>query len=101
MIKAKDAFGNPDLHPLKKMKRTRVPRGRQAHGGREARRRERRQGEDERHPPDREGPGDDVEVRLVHPLAEKDIKYSVEVVQVSDPRPPPMPAEALELEEES
>ena len=44
--------------------------------------------------------GDDVDVRLVHPLAEKDIKYAVEVVQVSDPRPPPMPAAALELEEE-
>ena len=45
--------------------------------------------------------GDDVEVRLVHPLAEKDIKYSVEVVHVTDPRPPPMPAKALKLEEES
>ena len=42
--------------------------------------------------------GDDIDVRLVHPLAEKDIKYSVEVVQVSDPRPPPMPAKALKLE---
>lgn len=45
--------------------------------------------------------GDEVDVRLVHPLAEKDIKYAVEVVQVSDPRPPPVPAEALELEPES
>ena len=44
--------------------------------------------------------GDDVEVRYVHPLAEKDIKYSVEVIQVSDPRPPPMPAQAMELEPE-
>ena len=43
---------------------------------------------------------DEVEVRLVHPLAEKDIKYSVEVVNVRDTRPPPMPAAALELEEE-
>lgn len=42
----------------------------------------------------------EVEVRYVHPLAEKDIKYSVEVVGVTDPRPPPMPAAALELEEE-
>jgi FKBP-type peptidyl-prolyl cis-trans isomerase SlyD len=40
----------------------------------------------------------EVEVRYVHPLAEKEIKYSVEVLQVSDPRPPPMPAQALELE---
>ena len=37
----------------------------------------------------------------MHPLADKDIKYSVEVIQVSDPRPPPMPAQALELEDES
>jgi hypothetical protein len=44
--------------------------------------------------------GDDIEVRLVHPLAEKDIKYAVEVVHVTDPRPPPMPAKALDLEEE-
>jgi FKBP-type peptidyl-prolyl cis-trans isomerase 2 len=44
--------------------------------------------------------GDDIDVRLVHPLAEKDIRYSVEVVQVSDPRPPPVPAQALELEED-
>jgi len=45
--------------------------------------------------------GDDVEIRYVHPLAEKKIKYAVEVVQVRDPRPPPMPAAAIELEEES
>ena len=44
--------------------------------------------------------GDEVEVRYLHPLAEKEIKYVVEVVQVSDPRPPPMPAQALELEPE-
>ena len=43
---------------------------------------------------------DEVEVRLVHPLADKDIQYSVEVVQVRDPRPPPVPAAALDLEEE-
>ncbi len=42
----------------------------------------------------------EVDVRYLHPLAEKEIKYSVEVLQVSDPRPPPMPAQALELEPE-
>jgi len=42
----------------------------------------------------------EVEVRYIHPLAEKQIKYAVEVLQVSDPRPPPMPAQALELEPE-
>jgi len=44
---------------------------------------------------------DTVDVRYVHPLAEKDLKYSLEVVSVSDPKPPPLPAQALELEEES
>lgn len=44
--------------------------------------------------------GDEVEVRYLHPLAEKEIKYVVEVIQVRDPRPPPMPAQALELEPE-
>jgi FKBP-type peptidyl-prolyl cis-trans isomerase SlyD len=42
----------------------------------------------------------EVDVRYLHPLADKEIKYSVEVLQVSDPRPPPMPAQALELEPE-
>jgi len=44
--------------------------------------------------------GDEVDVRYVHPLAEKDIKYAVEIVQVTDPRPPPMPVQAMELEED-
>ena len=43
--------------------------------------------------------GETVETRLVHPLAEKDLAYKLEVVQVTDPRPPPMPAAALGLEE--
>jgi FKBP-type peptidyl-prolyl cis-trans isomerase 2 len=42
----------------------------------------------------------EVDVRYVHPLHDKDIKYAVEVIQVSDPRPPPMPVAALELEED-
>jgi FKBP-type peptidyl-prolyl cis-trans isomerase 2 len=42
----------------------------------------------------------EVEVRYIHPLAEKDLKYSLEVVAVSDPRPPPLPGAALDLEEE-
>jgi FKBP-type peptidyl-prolyl cis-trans isomerase SlyD len=42
----------------------------------------------------------EVDVRYVHPLADKDIKYTAEVIQVSDPRPPPVPAQALDLEPE-
>ena len=98
VIKAKEAFGNPAMQPLKKMKRAEFPKdvkfqvGEQlvAKGGNDMNVVLRIE----------KVSGDDVDVRLVHPLAEKDIKYSVEVVQVSDPRPPPVPAQALELEEE-
>lgn len=101
VLAAKDAFGNSAMHPLKKMKRSEFPKDAKLVEG------------------ERliaasadaakmnvilhivKVDGDDVEVRLVHPLADKDIKYAVEVVQVTDPRPPPVPAEALELEEES
>ena len=41
---------------------------------------------------------DAVETRLVHPLADKDIEYEVKVLNVTDPSPPPMPAELLEEE---
>jgi FKBP-type peptidyl-prolyl cis-trans isomerase 2 len=40
-----------------------------------------------------------VDVRLVHPLAEADLKYDLEVLAVTDPAPPPVPAAALDLEE--
>ena len=43
--------------------------------------------------------GDQVDVQLLHPLAEKDIAYKVEVLTVTDPAPPPVPAEALKVEE--
>jgi FKBP-type peptidyl-prolyl cis-trans isomerase SlyD len=98
VIKAKDAFGNPAMHPLKKMKRAEFPKdaklavgdklvAKGAHDMNVILRLEKID-------------GDDIDVRLVHPLAEKDIRYSVEVIQVSDPRPPPVPAQALELEED-
>ena len=101
VLKAKDAFGNPSMHPTKKMKRTEFPKDAKLAAG------ERliAAGADKAHMnvilEVVKVTGDEVEVRLVHPLAEKDIKYSVEVVQVSDPRPPPVPAQALKLEEES
>jgi FKBP-type peptidyl-prolyl cis-trans isomerase 2 len=43
--------------------------------------------------------GDDVVVQLLHALADKDIAYDVEVLNVTDPQPPPVPAEALPIEE--
>jgi len=98
VLKAKDAFGNPSMHPLKKMKRTEFPKDLKLVPGEQLV----AKGVNDMNVVLRieKVTGDDVDVRLVHPLAEKDIKYSVEVVQVSDPRPPPMPAQALELEEE-
>lgn len=99
VIKAKDAFGNPAMHPLKQIRRTEFPKDVKVQVGEKFA----AKGANDMNVVLRieKVTGDDVEVRLVHPLAEKDIKYSLEVVQVSDPRPPPMPAAALELEEES
>jgi len=101
VLKAKDAFGNPAMHPLKKMKRSDFPKDAKLTEGEKMI----AAGADKAHMnvilQIVKISGDDVDVRLVHPLAEKDIKYSVEVVQVSDPRPPPVPVEALDLEPES
>jgi FKBP-type peptidyl-prolyl cis-trans isomerase SlyD len=99
VIPAKDAFGDPSRQPLKKMKRSAFPKEVKLEVGEKLV----AKGENDMNVVLRieKVTGDDVDVRLVHPLAEKDIKYSAEVVQVSDPRPPPVPAQALELEEES
>lgn len=101
VLKAKDAFGNPALHPIKRMKRTEFPKDAKLTPGEKL-----VAASDDKAKMNiilqiEKVDGDDVDVRLVHPLAEKDLKYSVEVVNVTDPRPPPMPAKALELEEEA
>jgi FKBP-type peptidyl-prolyl cis-trans isomerase 2 len=101
VLKAKDAFGNPAMHPLKKMKRSEFPKDAKLEAGEKL-----VAASDDKAKMNiilqvEKVDGDDVDVRLVHPLAEKDIKYAVEVVQVTDPRPPPMPAQALKLEEET
>ncbi len=98
VIKAADAFGATKL-PSKKMKRTEFPKDAKITAG-------------ERFAAKGENgmdvvllieslTADEVDVRFLHPLADKDIKYSAEVMQVSDPRPPPMPGAALGLEEET
>lgn len=101
VLKAKDAFGNPAMHPVKKMKRSDFPKDAKLTEGE----RMIAAGADKAHMnvilQIVKVSGDDVDVRLVHPLADKDIKYAVEVIQVSDPRPPPLPAQALKLEPES
>lgn len=43
---------------------------------------------------------DKVVVKLVHPLAEKDISFEAEILGISDPTPPPLPAEAIAEETE-
>jgi FKBP-type peptidyl-prolyl cis-trans isomerase SlyD len=99
VIKAKDAFGNAAMQPpLKKMKRSEFPKELELKAGEQFV----AKGVNDMNVVLRlvRIAGDDIDVRLVHPLAEKDIKYAVEVVQVSDPRPPPMPTAAMELEEE-
>ena len=97
VIKAKDAFGA--MQPTKKLKRSEFPKDAKLVVG------EKFAGKAEN---DMnvilliEGvTEDEVIVKYVHPLAEKDIKYAVEVVNVRDPRPPPVPVAALDLEEES
>lgn len=97
VIKAKDAFGA--MQPTKKLKRSEFPKDAKLVVG------EKFAGKAEN------GMNvilliekvtdDEVDVKYVHPLAEKDIKYAVEVVNVRDPRPPPVPVAALDLEEES
>ena len=98
VLKAKDAFGNPAMQPLKKMKRTEFPADVKLEVGEKLV----AKGVNDMNvimKIEKVG-SDEVDVRLLHPLGDKDIKYAVEVVQVRDPRPPPMPAAALELEED-
>lgn len=104
VLKAKDAFGSAEIQakiPLKKMKRTDFPKDAKLSVGE----RMIAAGADSAQMnvilEIAKVSGDDVDVKLIHPLAEKDLQYSVEVVQVRDPRPPPVPAQALKLEEES
>ncbi|MEJ7598687.1 MAG: FKBP-type peptidyl-prolyl cis-trans isomerase [Kofleriaceae bacterium] len=100
VIKAKDAFGAASMQPpLKKMKRSEFPADAKLTAGEQFTAKGMNGGMDVVLKIETIK-GDDIDVRLGHPLADKDIKYSVEVVQVSDPRPPPMPVAALELEEE-
>lgn len=97
VLKAKEAFGATELPP-KKLKRSEFPKEAKLVVGEKFA----AKGENDMNVVLKiEKVSDtEVEVRYIHPLAEKDIKYSVEVVAVTDPRPPPMPAAALELEEE-
>lgn len=99
VLKAIDAFGNPKMHPTKTMGRAEFPKDAKLKEGERFTAKGVNGGMDVVLQIEKLK-GDQVEVKLVHPLADKDIKFSVEVVQVSDPRPPPLPVAALKLEEE-
>jgi len=96
-LKAKEAFGNPAMHPIKKIKKAEFPKDAKLEVG------ERlvAKGADGLNVVMHivKVSSDEVETRLVHPLAEKDIRYEVEILAVTDPKPPPLPAKALKLEE--
>jgi len=98
VLPAKKAFGNPALHPQKKMKRTEFPADAQLKKG-ERFAAKGVNGQDVVLSIE-EVTSEEISVRLVHPLADRDIKYDVEVLSVMEPaRPPPIPAQALKLEE--
>jgi len=98
VLPAKKAFGNPSMHPVKKIPRAEFPKDAQLKVGEKF--------------AAKGANGQDVvmviekvtdvevDVALVHPLADKDIKYEVEVLAVREvAAPPPIPAAALKLEE--
>ena len=97
VLDAKHAFGNPALSPHKTMKRSEFPKEAQLVVG-------------ERFAAKgvtgidvmlaiEKIEEEDIDVRLMHPLADKDIRYEVEVLSVTDPAPPPLPPDALNIEE--
>ncbi|MBK9034229.1 MAG: hypothetical protein IPL61_23695 [Myxococcales bacterium] len=99
VLKAKDGFGDPKLAPpVKKMKRTEFPKDAKLKAG-ERFAAKGADGSDVVLALEKVS-GDDIEVRLVHPLADKDLNYELEVVGVTDPKPPPLPTKALGLKEE-
>lgn len=98
VLEPQDAFGDPSMHPVKKMQRSEFPKEVKIEiGERFAATGLNRQNvilQIEKIA------GDEVDVRLVHPLAKKKIRYDVEVLAVTDPAPPPVPAQALGLKED-
>lgn len=98
VLPAKEAFGNPAMHPVKKMKRTEFPAEAKLVAG-ERFAAKGVNGQDVVLSIEKVG-SDEIDVRLVHPLADRNIRYEVEVLNVAEPaRPPPIPAQALKLEE--
>jgi len=93
VIPASDAFGNPDAQPRKTVSRSEFPAEAKLVKGTEFQAKA-EQGQDVLLLVDAVR-DKEVDVRIVHPLATKDISYEVEVMAVTDPTPPPLPASAV------
>jgi FKBP-type peptidyl-prolyl cis-trans isomerase 2 len=96
VIPAIDAFGNPVHQPKKSISRAEFPKDAALEKGSEFQAKS-ETGQDVVLVIDH---ADDtsVEVRLCHPLYKKDLQYQVEVISVTDPTPPPLPASAVAQE---
>lgn len=96
VIPAIDAFGNPVHQPKKTIARAEFPKEAALEKGSEFQAKS-ETGQDVvlviDHADDKS-----VEVRLCHPLYKKDLQYQVEVISVTDPTPPPLPASAVAQE---
>lgn len=101
VIPARDAFGNPAGQPRKTLARSEFPADAELRKGSEFVAKA-ENGQEVVLRVEDIGEGR-VDVRLVHPLAAKDISFQVEVLSVTDPTPPPLPASAVveEAEEEN
>lgn len=93
VIQAAEAFGNRAHQPKKSIARAEFPRDAKLEKGAEFHAKS-ETGQDVVLVVDS---SDDktVEVRLCHPLHKKDLEYQVEVISVTDPTPPPLPASAI------
>ncbi|WP_428267282.1 FKBP-type peptidyl-prolyl cis-trans isomerase [Haliangium sp.] len=98
VIKAENAFGDASFQREKTMKRKEFPEDMKVEPGE----RFMAKGADNQQDVVLEIArieGDTVHVKLLHPLADKDISYELEVMHVG-PTPPPLPPEALGAEDE-
>lgn len=94
VIKAADAFGDPDKQIDKKLTRKDFPEDAELEEGMQfvAKGADNNQDVVIRLV---KIDGDDIEAKLLHPLADKDIEFEAEILAVTDPMPPPLPVEAL------
>jgi FKBP-type peptidyl-prolyl cis-trans isomerase 2 len=98
-IDAANAFGNPAMRPTKTMARGEFPADVKLEAGAQFTAKGAGVNQDVRL---RILEADDVSVKveLAHPLADADIEYDVEVLSITDPSPPPLPADAVGKDDE-